>query len=119
MSVLTTTAISIARRFGVGGASWIITREDSSGDTQTIGTATPLYVKQRKLSTIERALAQSAATPRAEWSAIWADDLTPALESGDTITSSADSSLAFLVTSLSETDRVGAIVATLEKKPYV
>lgn len=118
MSRLAQTTLSLARRFGVGGGTWTVTREDGSGDTQTIGTATPLYVRQRRLSVLERAFASTAATQQAEWSAYWAD-CENAPEEGDTLTSASDTTLAFLVAALSTTDRPGVTIAALRKQPYV
>jgi hypothetical protein len=116
MTTLAQTTLALAKRYGIGGARWVVTRADSSGVTQTIGTATPLYVRQRKLSTLERVLAGSAATAQTDYTAYWSDDTMHAPTTGDTITSGA---LAFLITATSTTDRPGITQATLERQPYV
>ena len=116
MTTLAQTTLDLAKRFGIGGSRWVVTRPNSSGTMDTIGTALPIYVRQRRLSVLERILAGSAATARAEYTAYWSDDATNAPATGDTITSGA---LAFLVTATSTTDRPGITQATLEQRPYV
>lgn len=106
----------IAAQFYVGGTAWTVKRADSSGVLQTVATASPLYVLQEQPSALALALAQSAATLRTVWKAY---GRAAAFQTGDTLICVADTSLSFLVTGLDLFELPGAVVATLEKQPFV
>lgn len=111
-------ALDLGRRFGIGGARWTITRPNAAGAIVTIATIEPLYVLQEQPSRLERMLAQSAAALRAHWSCVARSDMAAALAVGDTITSSADSSLAFLVSGIDRVETPGLCQGTLEKQVF-
>lgn len=101
-----------------------ITRQDTAGVWQPVGSATPVYLSQDEPSTLARALSV-AEVLRTRWSlsAYTTAVVTPTVGSpttllatlrvGDRVTWSAD--LVFLVTGIDLTDLPGAIVGTLEK----
>lgn len=117
-SALGRAALELGRRFGIGGARWTITRPDASGATVTIATIEPLYVLQEQPSRLERILAQSAAALRARYTCIARSDVASALAVGDTLMSSADSTLAFLVSGLDRIETPGLCQGTLEKQVF-
>lgn len=111
-------ARALARRFGVGGDAWDVTRRDAAGATVAVGTVAPLYVRQSPLSRLERLMGGQAAAMRAEYTAIYQANLVVLPEVGDTITSHQDATIAFLVTAISASDRPNSLVAHLERQPY-
>lgn len=114
---VTRAILDLAREFHVAGTTTraTVTRVDSAGVTQTIGTVDPVYVLQEEPSDLVKAL--GGATAKTTWKLYaTAADVT-ALQVGDTVTYSA--SLAFLAQSLDTTDLPGAVVGILEKLPYV
>jgi hypothetical protein len=111
-------ALELGRRFGIGGLAWVVTRPNASGATITIATVGPLYVLQEQPSRLERVLAQSAAAVRTRWSCVARSDAVTPLSVGDTLTSAADSSLAFLVSGLDRIETPGLCQGTLEKQVF-
>lgn len=109
-------AIEIGAAFTIEGRrSWVATRPNASGGTDTIGTLTPVYIVQEVPSRLERVFAQSAAAVRARWVMIARSDTVSLLAVGDTLASGA---LAFLVTGLDSIAIPGLTSATLEKQPF-
>lgn len=123
-----TTAIvdQIAAKFNAAGTNTAatITRQDTVGTWQHVGTATPVYLSQEEPSALARAL-NVAEVLRTVWK-LYAyttatvipsgGDVTPlgdTLRVGDRLTW--DASLIFFVTGIDLTDLPGAIVAPLEK----
>lgn len=117
-SALARAALDLGRRFGIGGPRWVITRPNAAGAIVTIATIEPLYVLQEQPSRLERVLAQSAAALRARWSYVARADVAAALAVGDTITSAADGSLAFLVSGIDRIETPGLCQGTLEKQVF-
>lgn len=115
---LALSALAIGRSFGIGGARWVITRPNAAGATITIATIEPLYVLQEQPSRLERVLAQSAAALRARYTCVARSDVAAALAVGDTITSAAASSLAFLVSGIDRIETPGLCQGTLEKQVF-
>lgn len=101
-----------------------ITRQDTAGAWQTVGTATPVYLSQEEPSALARALGV-AEVLRTRWalSAYTTTPVTPTaggattllatLRVGDRLTWG--SALVFLVAGLDLTDLPGAVVGTLER----
>lgn len=117
-SALARATLDLGRRFGIGGARWVVTRPNATGTIVTIATIEPLYVLQEQPSRLERVLAQSAAALRARWTCIARADTAAALVVGDTLTSVADGSLAFLVSGIDRIETPGLVQGTLEKQVF-
>ena len=114
---VTSAILGLAKDFHVVGTTThtTITRPDSAGVMQTIGTASPIYVLQEEPSDLVKAL--GGVTAKTTWKLYAKTSDATAIQVGDTLTYSA--SLIFLVRSLDTTDLPGAVVGALEKQPYV
>lgn len=112
-------ALRVGRLGGVGGPQWTVKRPDTNDALQTVATLSPVYIVPEKPSNLERVLSQSAATVRTHWKLVASAGIVSALAAGDTLISTADTSLSFLVTGLDSASLPTVTLGTLEQKPYV